>query len=312
MIPTTQKLTRSSGKKIVDVYSELKTLNFKGVAMPCQVIDWEINKRIVEHSPIYHPGEILRNMGRGSQVLDYVVPLFQNAVNPKWNQGYSKIWPPLFKKLMEDTPGPLIDPMHGEIQVEFIRGRYSLSNEKGRSGIILELSFKETTEISDEPSDREISLDAAKLWAEEFETSYTKIIVDQPEMSSGTPLNVFSAVGIITTKAFRTVNKIEAYRDRYVQKVDRQVERISKLADYRNLPTERSGRQIARKIRDTASNGFFFKRKKVRIHTVQEDIAILALANLLGVTQEHLMEKNPSIADYPIVRRGTVVKYEEF
>lgn len=73
----------------------------------------------------------------------------------------------------------------------------------------------------------------------------------------------------------------------------------------------RSGKNLARKARDGSERLLHIPKKRMRVEQVTQEITISSLAKKLGVTQAHLLEKNPDASDNPVIQPGTAIFYQE-
>src|SRR5690606_21125496 len=136
--------TSSSRQGGIDVLKTLFTLSWKGLELPCSAISYEMAKRLTRHSVSYLSGQLIRNMGADSDAITYTLPLFQNMFNQRWGNAFTDIFPRLIELFDEETPGELVDPVHGARDAYCVQIGYTITAQN-RGGVPVQISFVKDT-----------------------------------------------------------------------------------------------------------------------------------------------------------------------
>jgi hypothetical protein len=300
--------TRQGG---VDVLKTLFTLSWKGLELPCSDFSYEKVKRLTRHSVSYLSGQLIRNLGSDSEALTYTIPLYQNMFNQRWGNAFTDIFPQLLALFNEETPGPLVDPVHGERQAYCVQIGYSITAQN-RGGVPVQISFVSDTELDAEVDATPLTINAAKVAAEEYQRQYEAIVPEQERLTGESPLDILNAPYVFASKANQKVNKAAATLNRFANKIDSTRAEIETFRNIRDWPVIAAAKNLSRAARDaTLSASHVSIRKKIRQRTVLAETSLPVLAAQLGISQDALLERNPNLAGETSVKAGTVVFFEE-
>lgn len=299
--------TRQGG---VDVLKTLFTLSWKGLELPCSEISYEKVKRLTRHSVSYLSGQLIRNMGSDSDAITYTIPLFQNMFNERWANAFTDIFPKLLELFDEENVGELIDPVHGARDAYCVQLGYTITPQN-RGGVPVQISFVKDTELDAETEPTPLTINAAKVAAEEYQRQYAAIFPGQENLTGESPLDVLNAPYVFASKANQKINKAAATLDRFANKIDSTRAEIEALGNIRNWPVIASAKNLARAARDaTLSAHHVSVRKKIRARAILVDTALPMLAAELNVSQGELLDRNPNLAGETLAKAGTTVFYE--
>lgn len=295
----------------VDVLRDLFPLQWKGLELPCADITYEKVKRLTRHSVSYLSGQVIRNMGADAEAITYTIPLYQNFFGMRWGNAFTDIFPRLIALFNEETPGELIDPVHGARQAYCVQLGYTIT-AGNRGGVPVQISFVQDTEIDAYVDDTLLTLNAARVSAEEYQRQYEAIVPEQERLTGESPLDVLNAPYVFASKANQKVNKAAATLNRFANKIDSTRAEIETLRDIRNWPVVAAAKNLSRSARDAVlSAGFANNRKKIRQRTILVETSLPVLAFDLKVSQDALLERNPQLAGATSVKAGTVIFFEE-
>ncbi len=300
--------TRQGG---VDVLKTLFTLSWKGLELPCSDFSYEKVKRLTRHSVSYLSGQLIRNLGADSEALTYTIPLYQNMFNQRWGNAFTDIFPKLLALFDEETPGELVDPIHGARQAYCVQLGYTITAQN-RGGVPVQISFVSDTAIDAETDATPLTINAAKVAAEEYQRQYEAIVPEQERLTGESPLDILNAPYVFASKANQKVNKVAATLNRFANKIDSTRTEIETLGDIRNWPVMAAAKNLSRSARDAAlSVAHVSIRKKIRMRTILAETSLPVLAAQLDVSQDALLERNPNLVGATSVKAGTTVFYEE-
>lgn len=298
----------------VDVFKTLKRLTWRDIELPYESFSMGAGKRLSTFGVSYHSGELIRNIGRNSKRFNYTVLLFQNMFAAWKGNGFTDLLPKLLVANDEDTVGTLIDPILGEMQAYLVEYTYSGESTGPRGGIKMELSFVESTEITEEEVPQPVfTFDAARLAAESFDRVIEGVEGDFVPPDNEPMIDIFDAPHLFASQVFKAQNKLTSTMHKLEAKVERTRRAIETTRNVRNAPAIAAAKELMRTAARTAKEAAFLdtKRKRIRSHITSSETTLLQLSAQLNTSTNKLLELNPSLAYSPGVSANTVVLYEE-
>ena len=271
-----------------------------------------------DHQFIYRDGVAVEMMGAGARVITYTIPFrdglargpYGNTTEGMSNGMFSswllKFWNSYYS---DRTPGPLYDPVYGELLCVPQEWDES-SDANSRDGVTVRVSFKEHTPPDEDTPRIDSTLDQIKGAAGRLDDAVERINWKVQEDSPNAQNDLFSSVAGIIQKGNYQMNRVKGRIQGVVERI-RRVEDAA--AEAEKTATSGAGflREQARILRlntirlasAQASHG-----RKIRTKARNSDSTVINEAAKAGMTIEEFLNLNPDLAGSLVIKRGTIFK----
>jgi hypothetical protein len=291
-----------------DVLSGLPEFAFKGVEYPVLRCDHGFEQQHRRHKIAFRDGEFVEMTGKLNFVLNYTLPMRQGIAYGAYKDLFLEGLPQLFRDASDRKPGPLIDPVYGEIEAVAVSWSDNVDPNK-RDGLDVDVSFVQWLDIASEDIDGEVptiaglTSDAGALDAN-IEAVFVEAQVPSPEPSTSI-LNALAGAGAQLTRARDQTTATLAKFSNQMEKLERQIDAVSEGPINADLKREtRRLRLSAERLQEKAEPTRIVRKS---VTTTNKTLAAVALS--VGMSVEDLLGLNPRLARSPLVPSGTDVLF---
>jgi hypothetical protein len=295
----------------------LPTASFRGIGFPVVDRDHTFSHETAPHQVVFRDGVATEMLGINGRQFSYSAPIRESIVNQRrqFKNLFTKQLSKLYDAFRDTTPGPLVDPIHGNVTVT--PGTWNEhATWQQTDGIDLKFNFTEYTAIGKPVKDNPPTIDAFTGSARQLDDQVVVAPwpkqVPQPKPTVD-PLTAFAGL----------INQVNVHRNLINANIARvgflanKVEEAATRAGGRNAPDSKSAaifnsiRLAARKLRIQSwqlANAPPRDKAQVAVQQVFDTPkTIMQLAADSRMTLETLLSLNPGLARQNPVPRGTRV-----
>lgn len=307
---------------MTDMLVKLTHASWRGIQFP--VVDRDFGFQHEQQSLrfLFRDDQLIESIGRENPTYRYTIPWREDIAKGPWKNLFVKSYPDFLNACLDRTNGPLVDPVHGNVQAKCVSLEETLSSSR-RDGVDTVVSFvsspdEDTAGIAGLGlTTLEGAADAAGFFDKEtakLDEATKKRIRDLNKGSEFATVDPISAVTGVIDQVGIAQSKILSQVGQVVGKMERLDKSLARLKEPKAHSLRNSARrleQTARNMVDHATGSTVGKSKRVRQYTVPAAIGRLSLASMLHTDIVDFLKLNPALARVATVPAGTRVFYFE-
>jgi len=300
---------------MVDVLKDLQAFSWRGIEFPVTKMRLSISQSLAEHQYWGFDGARIEATGREPLIFTASIP-FLNGIVPGKAERWGVLYPDTFRRFLaamaDRSTGALIHPEMGDLSAKPHSATVDWSGAEHRDGAVVEATWVETlVEAYDLTAiDNPSPIAAAEIAALDLDASTADLRELAPtlpefERTFEDDLNAIAAVG----------DQIAIFKQRAVGRIDSVIYRTKQVRDSalraKNALTWsviQDATRLATSMTDIRKS-LSKSNRDVMLYSVPKASTLASLVQATGVPVEELLALNPQLAEAPIVRAGTVVRY---
>jgi len=145
-----------------DIFGQLPTMSFRGIALPVVDRDHSFSHETAPHQVVFRDGVATEMLGINGRVFSYTVPMRESVISTRRKIGpnlFTKQFYKLYEAYRDQSPGPLVDPIHGQVTVT--PGTWNEhATWQQRDGVDVKFNFTEYTAVGKVVKDNPPTIDA--------------------------------------------------------------------------------------------------------------------------------------------------------
>lgn len=290
--------------------TQLDECSFRGVSFPVELVGEKGGQRLAIHHKMDRDGAQVESTGRlpfSFSVKAYFIDGLTPGQNEQWSARdlFPAGWLQMRDYLINKKTGTFVHPLYGEFQCKPVNWSVMFTADV-RSGVIVDMEFIET--IDDSQNDINLAptvITSATSSALNLDTQLLNPITPPPYTPDMGGYDSYSdaVTGILSSGQSQGVNKIDNLTNSlyaFGDSLDISDEFVANFSDltYQFIDAL-----------NTLKLQFQFTQANTAIYTVTKDTTLANIANTLANTLDQIMELNPFLLAYPIIRRDTQVAY---
>lgn len=291
---------------MTDIVGRFTIASWRGLGFPCAGRDYGFRQEFARHRYVFRDEELIESIGRENPTYSYTIPAREDLAKGPWNNWFTTAYPAFIAACLDRTVGPLIDPIHGEIEAKCASLRETL-NVNRRDGVDVTVDFvyaPEEVGDAEQPLSIE-SVEGAEGMAGFLDEEIEKVDWQQEE-PPGATVPFFNAIRGIGDQLEVARSRFEANMAQLASQMEALEARLDALKnpDYQSL--RRNARRLglaAYRLNKTATTPI--SPTKGIIVTVE--VGLIALAASHNMTPAELTTLNPSLKRKNTVKRGELV-----
>jgi prophage DNA circulation protein len=290
-----------------DVLSQLMIASWRGLGFPCAGREYGFRHEQAKHRYVFVDDELIESLGRENPSYSYTIPGHNGIAKGPWDNWFSNAYGDFLNACLDRTVGPLVDPLHGEVDAKCVSLRETLSvNRRDGVDVVAEFIYApQDVSVTAQPV-AITSTDGAEGMAGALDREIEKIDWKQ-ELPPEPTLDIFDAVRGIGDQIDLAKNRFSAQMANLAGKMERLSDRVESLKDPDTEPVRRNARKLALaayRLHEQATT----PPNPTKIIVLTRDIGIIALAALYKMSVSDLQKLNPTLGRGPVVRTGTAIR----
>jgi hypothetical protein len=289
---------------VTDVFQYLPRFSWRGHEYPVLERNVAFQHENVQHKLAYRNGDLIEQTGARNNTFRYTLALREDIAKGPYRALFTQGLTQLLNDCKNRTPGPLVDPVHGEFTCVPALYDETTDNNK-RDGADVRVEFVHSPELDEvdqrlEPTITGIVGDAGALNSEIALVSWNQ--VPSPEPST----DILSAITGVAAQITAQADRFSASLDDLAFRMEKLDKAVDQLENPQVWPLKRS----ARRVQDAAIQA----QKRISdpgktIVRVTQNYAstVTAVAAGVGMTVVELLKLNGQLARSPLVPTGTVL-----
>lgn len=306
-----QKRVRDAiASDVQDQFSQLPHASWRGtITLPILERSVRFAHEGTDHQIIYRNGVAVEMTGAGARVITYTIPFREGVTKGPYETGlFSSTLLRFWAAYHDDkSPGPLYDPIYGELTCVPQEWDETLDVSK-RDGVDVRVSFKEHTEAGSTGEPAPPTLDSLQSDAVRLDEQVDSVDWEVQEDAPRATSDLFSQIGGLIQQGNYAVAKTHATIAEVTQRM-REVEDAAAEAEANITSGAGFLRQDARKARIRAIRVANYPTRESATTTVRvarnQDTTIFAEAAKAGMPLQDFLLLNSSLARSTIIKAGT-------
>lgn len=293
---------------MVDVLRQLPHLAWRGIEVPCVSIEGGFQHESADQKFQFRDEELIESLGRRNLTLAYQIPFREDLWLTPAPHLFTVVFPKFLDACLDRSRGTLLDPVLGELPAKVTQFRYRADPTR-RDGVDVEVEFVKSPKQGElaELDVRADEIEGNKAAAKSLDQQAALVDWKQ-EPSPEATLDPLSAITSVFDQVSANIDKVARAFDNAAFKLDKMNRSIDRVANVRDWPVKRSVLRLSASLQRTrehvGSSG-----RAIKIHELAVDMQRGALATALNNSLGDLITLNPQIAQAPVVRAKTRVRY---
>ena len=282
----------------------LQSFSWRGIRVPVIGRSASFSHEVAQHGPLNQGPAYQEPLHRLNWELSYTLPMFDGYREP-YGPLFTETLPQLLAAMVDGSPGPIIDPIIGEIRCVPLSYADSLDSAK-RSGVEPTITFREAPPEATREPFRAPTLRAIEQQAVDLDAELTTVPWTRATPQPVPPLiDPFSIISILDSQFNRYNEKLDAMLANIIRLAERNEAALARLARPQDNPTRKRLRVLQLACRDFARQGPDVTRP-VRVYVVPETTSTTQVASDVGMRLSQFLELNPKLGG-AVVEKGTRV-----
>lgn len=280
---------------MTDVLSELPTLSFRGIEVPCTSIEGAFSHDAAQNKYVFRDEALIQSLGRKNITFRYEIPFRQGILKAPFKDLYLATFPEFLNACRDRTAGTLEDPVAGAFQAKVTQFSYTADPDM-RDGVTVSAEFVHAPAESELDTSIAIiapTLENATDLAGALDQEVAK--VDWKQEPSPEPYtDPLSAVTGVSDQIGGIIDRTGAAFDNVAFKIDRMNDSLESLADIKNWSVWRGGKDLKNALGRTKDN-LGGGARPIGIHFVQTDSGLADVRFATRNTVAELLKLNPRL-----------------
>ncbi len=299
---------------MTDVLKQLRVASFRGIIFPIVARTFGFQQAQTEHRFIFKDDQLIEALGRQNPTFRYTIPFREDIFASPWNGAnlFTRVYPLFLEACRDRSNGDLRDPIHGQQQVKCSSLQETIDVNR-RDGVDVDVDFifsPNQDAVASSLGSEITTIEGSKALARDFDADVATIDFPPQEPAPQATLDPFTLITSVANQLETNGNKIQAALSDVGFRAERAIDSIDRLKDPKLSPTRQTGRRlIAAQRRAQETFGAAGPRRVLRVHTVQGNIGVIALAGNLGNKPQEFLAINPGLARSPQVKKGKQVRF---
>lgn len=302
-------------------FEQLSDMYWRGTKYPVSESEVYFRQGNIKHPVSFGAGELVQAAGSENLILAYTIPMREYLTDEGYPNLFTVGLPKLFRDCLNNTPGPLVDPIHGELPA-LPESYREPRDEQKKDGVDVHVEFvfapsleQLTALLAVRPSPLSLltgtkALAAATLTVRTPTTEEAQAALADAQaaadlaQASAESIQVESSVGRFVAQIENVSAQLESYE-----------RSINEMQEPLTYPLVQESRRLClaaydlgrRFVPQSTGRNSATAQRRTRTVVVAQDSTTTALAKQHGMTLVDLIQRNPRLARSPRVVRGTQI-----